>query len=83
MVHTIRTKDELEAAFVAGWSLWPSKLSSRWILQRGKPGYGSALHHVSGSAANAVIKMDNVKRVGSEANPYYIRTTPLSTNRNP
>ena len=75
MVYTIRTKADLEAAFVAGRSLWPSKLSSNWILQHGKPGYGGVSCRVSASAANAVIKMDNVKRVGSAANPYYIRTT--------
>ena len=70
---TIRTKAELDAAFVAGWSLSPNKLSTGWTLQHGKPGHGGIARPVLSSAANAVVKMDNVKRVGGMFAPYYIR----------
>ena len=71
----IRTKAELDAALVAGWSLFPRKMSIGWTLQQGKPGNGGAARRVSTTAANAVIKMPNVKRVGSVFDPYYIRVT--------
>ena len=71
----IRTKAELDAALVAGWSLFLGKTSNGWTLQQGKPGHGGAARPVSARAANAVIKMPNVKRVGSVFDPYYIRVT--------
>ena len=70
---TIRTKAELDAAFASGWSLSPNKLSNGWTLQHGKPGYGGIARPVSASAANAVIKLASVKRVGSIFDFYYIR----------
>lgn len=73
MASHIRTKAELDRAFLPGWSLYPRRLDPGFILQEGEPGRGGKSMTVTSRAVEAFLKDHSVRRIGGVYDWHYIR----------